>query len=68
MAHAVLAFSFVPTVSNPLDTSNFDEEFTSQACQEPESVMPDSMLNAPGGQKAANAFDGFTYVDKSLLR
>lgn len=55
---------FVPVVSNPLDTSNFDDEFTSQAIHEPESVLPESAL---GAKKAAGAFDGFTYVDKSHL-
>jgi len=53
--------AFVPKVANQFDTSNFDEEFTSQPIQE--SVMPDSAL-APS--KAAH-FDGFTYVDKSVL-
>jgi len=51
---------FKPRVQNPLDTSNFDEEFTSQAIDEDEE-----------GQKVAKGgnthFDGFTYADKNVL-
>jgi len=56
---------FKPAVASEVDTSNFDEEFTSQSIREPESVMPDSMLSQPKG--AQNAFEGFTYVDRSAL-
>ena len=47
------------------DTANFDDEFTSQPIQE--SVMPESELAAASRNKAANHFDGFTFVDKSVL-
>ena len=56
-----------PNVANELDTSNFDEEFTSQAL---ESVVPDMAgLGGAGAAKAAasNAFEGFTFVDKGHL-
>ena len=55
--------TFKPTVTSELDVSNFDEEFTTQAV---ESVVPDALMSMPKpGQ--ANAFEGFTYVDKGLL-
>ena len=50
-------------MTSELDVSNFDEEFTTQAV---ESVVPDALMSMPKpGQ--ANAFEGFTYVDKGLL-
>ena len=47
-----------------LDTSNFDEEFTSQAV---ESVVPDNMMGASAAAAKTTNFDGFTYVDKGHL-
>ena len=54
---------FKPNVKGELDTSNFDEEFTSQAV---ESVVPDMALGGGGPAKTTN-FEGFTYVDKGHL-
>ena len=56
--------SFIPQVAGETDTSNFDEEFTSQAV---ESVVPESALVGSRAAKVAEAFEGFTYVDKGPL-
>jgi len=54
---------FKPNVTNELDVSNFDEEFTTQAV---ESVVPDMTFSDPRAAKS-DAFDGFTYVDTNHL-
>lgn len=52
---------FKPKVSNALDVSNFDEEFTTQAVDEDPDELPAK------GSKGTHHFDGFTFADKSLL-
>ncbi|KAG5456306.1 MAG: kinase-like domain-containing protein [Olpidium bornovanus] len=47
--------SFRPSVQSAVDTSNFDDEFTSEVPQD--SVVPDSHLS----ETAQNQFAGFTY-------
>ena len=53
-----------PQVTSELDTSNFDEEFTSQAV---ESVVPDMALSGGMGAAKTTNFDGFTFVDRAHL-
>jgi serine/threonine protein kinase len=55
---------FKPNVKSELDTSNFDEEFTSQAV---ESVVPDMPLGGGGKPPPTQNFEGFTFVDKGHL-
>ncbi|TIA90968.1 hypothetical protein E3P99_01300 [Wallemia hederae] len=52
---------FKPAVASAIDTSNFDEEFTSEAPQD--SVVEDSHLS----QTVQGQFQGFTYVGESNL-
>ena len=56
--------SFTPSVASELDTSNFDEEFTSQPARD--SVAAD-LASFPKASKAPTNFDGFTYVDTGHL-
>mmetsp|Transcript_3869 Transcript_3869/g.8765 ORF Transcript_3869/g.8765 Transcript_3869/m.8765 type:complete len:540 (-) Transcript_3869:484-2103(-) len=51
---------FKPNVANPLDVSNFDEEFTAQAVDEGDDEGSKPL-------KGGTHFDGFTYADKSVL-
>ncbi|KAI9260760.1 hypothetical protein BDA99DRAFT_513146 [Phascolomyces articulosus] len=46
---------FIPTIKGPLDTSNFDEEFT----QETPQITPVNSLLTPGSQQE---FEGFSYT------
>jgi len=55
--------SFVPSVASELDTSNFDDEFTSQPARD--SVA--ELASFPKASKAPTNFDGFTYVDTGHL-
>lgn len=52
---------FKPHVKSSVDTSNFDEEFTSQAAVD--SVVEDSQLT----QSIQDQFQGFTYVDTNKM-
>jgi serum/glucocorticoid-regulated kinase 2 len=47
---------FKPSVENALDTSNFDDEFTSEIPYD--SVVPDSQLS----QTSQGQFEGFTFI------
>ena len=46
---------FIPTIKGPLDTSNFDEEFT----QETPQITPIHSTLTPGAQQV---FEGFSYT------
>ena len=53
---------YKPINKGNADTSNFDETFTSEPVVD--TLLPDSELSKTM-QKEGDAFDGFTYVDKS---
>ena len=61
LAQARVTPPWAPTVSNSVDTSQFDEEFTSML----PTVSPD-VRDAYFGTNNDGAFDGFSYVDESL--
>ena len=58
---------FIP-FKNSYDVSNFEQTFTNLPVQSLGSSLNDSLGRAVRGERATNgAFEGFTYVDESML-
>jgi len=61
LAHGQISPPWEPPVSSSLDTSQFDEEFTSMPMFSPGSLQPQASL---GTSMQDNLFEGFTFTDR----